>query len=86
MYSCSALPLRRPVLITLDGIAKGYAVDLGVRALKLAGIKAGWINAAWRARCGMPSYTPPRACFSVPCLCFICSRAPNSEQPSGQSE
>lgn len=37
--------LRRPVLITLDGIAKGFAVDCAVAELKRAGITAGYINA-----------------------------------------
>jgi FAD:protein FMN transferase len=37
--------LRRPVQITLDGIAKGFAVDLAARALRMAGIANGWINA-----------------------------------------
>lgn len=37
--------LRRPLRITLDGIAKGYAVDYAVQALKTRGIGAGWINA-----------------------------------------
>ncbi len=37
--------LRRPVRVTLDGIAKGYAVDLAVRALRREGISAGWVNA-----------------------------------------
>ncbi|GAB3032485.1 FAD:protein FMN transferase [Bowmanella dokdonensis] len=37
--------LRRPVLLTLDGIAKGYAVDRAVCALKQAGITRGWVNA-----------------------------------------
>ena len=37
--------LRRPVRITLDGIAKGYAVDLAVDALRSRGIQAGWVNA-----------------------------------------
>lgn len=37
--------LRRPVRITLDGIAKGYAVDCAVRALRRCGIVAGWVNA-----------------------------------------
>jgi FAD:protein FMN transferase len=37
--------LRRPVLITLDGIAKGFAVDSAVEELKRLGIAAGWINA-----------------------------------------
>ena len=37
--------LRRPVRITLDGIAKGYAVDTAVNALQRCGISAGWVNA-----------------------------------------
>lgn len=37
--------LARPVRITLDGIAKGYAVDLAVGAMRRAGARAGWINA-----------------------------------------
>lgn len=37
--------LRKPVLITLDGIAKGFAVDSAVAELKRAGMSAGWINA-----------------------------------------
>lgn len=37
--------LREPVLLTVDGIAKGYAVDIGIHALKCAGARAGWINA-----------------------------------------
>lgn len=36
--------LRRPVLITLDGIAKGYAVDVAVAAMKRSGVLAGWVN------------------------------------------
>jgi FAD:protein FMN transferase len=37
--------LARPVRLTLDGIAKGYAVDLAVSALRHAGVQAGWVNA-----------------------------------------
>lgn len=37
--------LVRPVRLVLDGIAKGLAVDLGVRAMRRAGANAGWINA-----------------------------------------
>lgn len=36
---------NRPVLITLDGIAKGYAVDCAIRALKQHGCSAGLVNA-----------------------------------------
>ncbi len=37
--------LRRPVRVTLDGIAKGYAVDLAVAALKRGKLGYGWVNA-----------------------------------------
>lgn len=37
--------LRRPVRITLDGIAKGYAVDCAVKVLKHHGALSGWVNA-----------------------------------------
>lgn len=37
--------LLRPIRVTLDGIAKGYAVDQAVELLQQRGIEAGWINA-----------------------------------------
>ena len=37
--------LRRPLAISLDGIAKGYAVDRAVEALRRAGATAGAVNA-----------------------------------------
>lgn len=37
--------LKRAVHITLDGIAKGYAVDCAVQALEKNGVKTGWVNA-----------------------------------------
>lgn len=37
--------LRRPVRICLDGIAKGYAIDCAIHAMRCAGVRAGWINA-----------------------------------------
>lgn len=37
--------LKRPVLITLDGIAKGYAVDCAIKVLKQHGCIAGLVNA-----------------------------------------
>jgi len=37
--------LHRPVLVTLDGIAKGFAVDRAIRELKRRGIAAGSVNA-----------------------------------------
>jgi len=35
----------RPVCVTLDGIAKGYAVDYAVTLLQRSGVTAGWVNA-----------------------------------------
>ena len=37
--------LRRSVRITLDGIAKGFAVDCAIAALKRFGVSAAWVNA-----------------------------------------
>lgn len=37
--------LARPVLVVLDGIAKGYAIDCAIAELKTAGVRQGWINA-----------------------------------------
>lgn len=37
--------LVRPVIITLDGIAKGYAVDLAIDYLQDQGIESAWVNA-----------------------------------------
>lgn len=38
--------LRRPIVITLDGIAKGFAVDLAVKELRNHdACSAGWVNA-----------------------------------------
>ena len=37
--------LRRPVHVTLDGIAKGFAVDRAVAALRGHGVASGWVNA-----------------------------------------
>ena len=37
--------LRNGIKITLDGIAKGYAVDCAISVMKRYGIKAAWVNA-----------------------------------------
>ena len=37
--------LLRPISITLDGIAKGYAVDQAINILQKYGINSGWVNA-----------------------------------------
>lgn len=43
--SRSAARLKRPVQITLDGIAKGFAVDMAIREMKKMGVIGGWVNA-----------------------------------------
>ncbi|MFG6449805.1 FAD:protein FMN transferase [Roseateles sp. BYS180W] len=40
-----AARLARPIRLTLDGIAKGFAVDLAVEALRRHGVAAGLVNA-----------------------------------------
>ncbi len=42
--------LHRPIRLTLDGIAKGYAIDLAIIALQKNGVQAGWINAGGDVR------------------------------------
>ncbi len=37
--------LKRNALVTLDGIAKGYAVDLAIEAMQAQGALSGWVNA-----------------------------------------
>jgi thiamine biosynthesis lipoprotein len=37
--------LLRDIRVTLDGLAKGYAVDQAMRALKRGGLGDGWVNA-----------------------------------------
>ncbi|WP_024851810.1 FAD:protein FMN transferase [Hydrogenovibrio kuenenii] len=37
--------LTQPILLSLDGIAKGYAVDKAIETLKIEGIESGWVNA-----------------------------------------
>ena len=44
--------LRRKVLITLDGIAKGYAVDLAANRLEAEDIQGYWIDAGGDIRTG----------------------------------
>lgn len=43
--SGNQVKLRRNITLILDGIAKGFAVDLAVRSLTNSGIKFGWVNA-----------------------------------------
>ncbi len=40
-----SVQLRQPLQLTLDGIAKGYAIDLAVKSLKKSGIVSGSVNA-----------------------------------------
>ncbi len=37
--------LKKPIQITLDGIAKGLAVDYAVNEMKKNGLTSGWVNA-----------------------------------------
>ena len=37
--------LKKSVKVTLDGIAKGYAVDCAIATMKRCGVEAGWVNA-----------------------------------------
>lgn len=50
--------LKKGVLITLDGIAKGYAVDLAIRALKASGAISGMVNAGGDSRAFGPRAYP----------------------------
>lgn len=45
VVSGRSVRLRRSVLLTLDGIAKGYAIDLAVASLRRHGVAWGWVNA-----------------------------------------
>lgn len=47
---------RRPVLLTLDGIAKGWAVDRALARLRSSGLTAALVNAGGDWRC----FGPPR--------------------------
>ena len=40
-----AIKLKKSIKLTLDGIAKGYAVDCAIATMKRCGVKAGWVNA-----------------------------------------
>lgn len=50
--------LRRPIQLSVDGIAKGFAVDLAVQVLRRAGFGSGWVNAGGDLRafgnCAVP--------------------------------
>jgi thiamine biosynthesis lipoprotein len=37
--------LLKPIRLTLDGIAKGFAVDLAIQTMRGSGVKNGWVNA-----------------------------------------
>lgn len=50
--------LRRPVRLTLDGIAKGFAVDLAVAAMRRQGAVCGWVNAGGDLRSFGPHSLP----------------------------
>lgn len=50
--------LKNGVSITLDGIAKGFAVDLAISALQRHGVTSGWVNAGGDMRVFGPHTTP----------------------------
>lgn len=50
--------LGRPVVLTLDGIAKGHAVDAAVRAMQALGITRGVVNAGGDLRLFGPDALP----------------------------
>lgn len=50
--------LRRPVWVTLDGIAKGFAVDLAIRELQFSGVASASINAGGDLRVYGPAIIP----------------------------
>lgn len=50
--------LARPIRVTLDGIAKGFAVDLATDALREQGVTAGLINAGGDLRAFGATATP----------------------------
>lgn len=41
----NAVRLNRNITLILDGIAKGYAVDMAIKELKKGGVRFGWVNA-----------------------------------------
>jgi FAD:protein FMN transferase len=41
----NTVEFRRSIKVTLDGIAKGYAVDCAISTLKRFGLKSAWVNA-----------------------------------------
>lgn len=43
--------LKRPIRITLDGIAKGFAADRAISTLRGQGMTTGWVNAGGDIRC-----------------------------------
>jgi len=53
-----AARLARPVLLTLDGIAKGFAVDRAVAALMRHRLDFGWVNAGGDLRVFGPRRLP----------------------------
>jgi thiamine biosynthesis lipoprotein len=46
----NTIQLHQPILLCLDGIAKGFAIDCAIHAMRMAGIHTGWINAGGDVR------------------------------------
>ena len=45
LFGPGTASLRCPIRLTLDGVAKGFAIDLALSAMRRAGAPAGWVNA-----------------------------------------
>lgn len=61
--------LERPILVTLDGIAKGFAVDVAVGRLRHSGMRAGIVNAGGDMRVFGDVIAPVYQCDAEGRLC-----------------
>jgi thiamine biosynthesis lipoprotein len=58
LHGSSRVRLRTRIAVTLDGIAKGYAVDRAVEALRHAGVPTGVVNAGGDLRLFGETFAP----------------------------
>jgi thiamine biosynthesis lipoprotein len=66
--------LRRGVCVTLDGIAKGFAVDLALATLRKLGVGNAWVNAGGDVRV-MGRYALPVRARGAPLQVALCDGA-----------
>ena len=70
--NATAVRLAKPVLITLDGIAQGYAVDQAIVCIQAAGVQSGWVNAGGDIRafgdCQLPIILREQNLSNTPAL------------------